>query len=228
MVKRKGYVSLIAVAALVGVVGCGSEPADVGEPQSMPEPMPAAAAAPTSAVAELTGAEGTEVMGTITFVEDENGVTIVAELSGVEPGLHGFHLHETGDCSAADFASAGGHFNPYEMPHAGPDAEERHAGDLGNIEIGEDGMGRMETTSDLVTVGEGPASVVGRTVVLHAGEDDMASQPSGAAGSRIGCGVITLPGEVSTMDFEGAEGVGDNEEEAVEDDGDEEAGDSES
>jgi len=207
MLRTKGYAGLIAVAAFVGALGCSTEPADVGEPEPMPEPMPAEAPAATAAAAELTGVEGTEVMGTVTFAEDENGVTITAEVSGVEPGIHGFHLHETGDCSAADFASAGGHFNPYETPHAGPDAEERHAGDLGNIEIGEDGMGQLETTSDLITVGEGPASVVGRAVVLHAGEDDMASQPSGAAGSRIGCGVITVGGEVSTMDFEDPEGI---------------------
>ena len=97
----------------------------------------------------------------------------------------------TGDCSSADFKSAGGHFNPAGVPHGGPSDAERHSGDLGNIEIGEDGSGTLTLTSDLITLAAGqPTSIVGLAVILHEGTDDLASQPTGAAGGRIGCGII--------------------------------------
>jgi len=108
------------------------------------------------------------------------------------PGEHGFHVHENGDCSAPDASSAGGHFNPADHEHAGPDAERQHMGDMGNITAGEDGTARVDAEYRfLVLDPEADNSIMGKAVVVHAGADDMSSQPSGDAGARVACGVIT-------------------------------------
>jgi Cu-Zn family superoxide dismutase len=104
--------------------------------------------------------------------------------------MHGLHVHEKGDCSDPEAKNAGGHFNPKGMPHAGPTAMQRHAGDLGNIEVKDVGTGDLEITSDMLTVRPGPNSVVGRSVVFHEKADDLTTQPTGNAGGRLGCGVI--------------------------------------
>lgn len=181
------------------------------EPEPAPEPAPAPAPvaveeppAPPTATAQLTGAEGSGITGEVVFTETAAGVAITAHVMGAPAGTHGFHVHETGDCSAADFSSAGGHFNPAGVEHGGPDAEVHHAGDLGNVEIAEDGMGHLELTSEQLTVSPGEYSVVGRAVVLHADPDDLTSQPVGAAGARLACGVIEAgAGAGDEMDGEG-------------------------
>lgn len=144
------------------------------------------------ATATLQPRSGETTNGTIAFTETAEGVSIHARVEGAPPGMHGFHIHEVGDCSSEDFKSAGGHFNPTGAPHGGPADAERHGGDLGNIEIGEDGTGHLEVSSEQLTVAEGENSVVGRGVILHEGEDDLESQPTGAAGARLACGVVTL------------------------------------
>lgn len=145
------------------------------------------------AVSTLEGKSGSDAFGIVTFTELSNGsVLIRADLSNVPPGMHGFHIHETGNCSSPDAKSAGGHFNPDGQPHAGPDASAHHAGDLGNVDASSSGRVDVEMTSDSLSVSPGPRSVIGRAVVLHAGADDLESQPSGAAGARIACGVINL------------------------------------
>lgn len=146
---------------------------------------------PIVASATLNPTEGNDVRGRVTFSNEPNGVLVVAELSGLNEGLHGFHIHETGDCSAPDASSAGSHFNPSNHPHGAPDAPaaERHAGDLGNIEAGADGIARYERVDANVQT-SGAASIIGKAVVVHGGQDDYVSQPSGDAGSRVACGVI--------------------------------------
>lgn len=143
------------------------------------------------ALAELTPTEGNDVRGEVTFAQIEDGVLIVAEASGLTAGLHGFHIHETGDCSAPDATSAGGHFNPGGTPHGAPDASgsERHVGDLGNIEASIDGTARYERVDAVISLG-GPNSIIGKAVIIHAGEDDYTSQPTGEAGGRLACGII--------------------------------------
>ena len=111
-------------------------------------------------------------------------------LEGIEPGDHGAHVHEKGDCSAADGASAGGHFNPQTKDHGLPGAEKRHLGDLGNITIGKDGKGTLDITAPGANLkASDPASFVGRSIIVHAKKDD-GGQPTGNAGDRVGCGVI--------------------------------------
>lgn len=157
------------------------------------------------AIATLQPRAESEVSGFVTFTGTYGGVEIVAEIAGASPGLHGIHLHEVGDCSAPDFTSAGGHFNPTDAPHGGPTDADRHAGDFGNIEIGEDGTGRLELASDMLTVDEGDRTVIGRAVILHEGEDDLVSQPSGAAGARLACGVVVPADEEPQMEAEESE-----------------------
>ncbi len=144
----------------------------------------------TYAVAELQPTTGNEASGTVEFFTVSEGVRIVAQLQGLT-ARHGFHVHEFGDCSDPDAESAGEHFNPHGTPHGGPDdpPHERHLGDLGNIEADADGRGFYDQIDHVITL-EGPDSILGRSVVVHAQEDDLTSQPSGDAGDRIACGVI--------------------------------------
>jgi len=143
------------------------------------------------AVAVLHPTEGHNVRGTVTFTRTDAGTRVVAEVAGLKPGPHGFHVHAFGDCSAGNGKSAGGHFNPYGMPHAGPDAGRRHVGDLGNIVADATGRAKLNVTDAKLAL-DGPASIVGRAVIVHGGADDMKSQPSGAAGPRVACGVIGI------------------------------------
>lgn len=190
MTTRKLFLpTAIAVVAL-GACAPGEEAAP--GPPSPEAQITEAAPMPATAATTLQPREGLEISGTVSFTEADGMVRIAAHVEGVEPGAHGLHVHQTGDCSAADFTSAGGHFNPAGVPHGGPDDAERHAGDLGNIEVGEDGVGHLELSSEQLTVAAGDFSVVGRAVILHEGTDDLVSQPTGAAGGRLACGVVEL------------------------------------
>ncbi|MGC9965372.1 MAG: superoxide dismutase family protein [Syntrophobacteraceae bacterium] len=143
------------------------------------------------ALAVVNPTEGSKVNGTVSFAKDGKGVRISANIEGLSPGLHGFHIHEFGNCGSPDANSAGGHFNPTDMPHAGPKAEKRHLGDLGNLEVDKNGMAKLEVTDDLISL-EGPKSIVGRSVIIHARADDFKTQPTGGAGARVACGVIGI------------------------------------
>ncbi len=147
------------------------------------------------AVVELQPAAGNPVNGTVTFIQNGNRVTVIADVRGLQPNsTHGFHIHEKGDCSAADFTSAGGHFNPEGHPHAGPGTATRHAGDLGNLEAGANGRAYKRIVVDNITLGGGANSVINRGVIVHEKMDDLTTQPTGAAGGRIACGVVRLAG----------------------------------
>jgi Cu-Zn family superoxide dismutase len=143
----------------------------------------------TQAIAVLRPTRGNSVQGTIVFRKTKNGIRITGDVSGLTPGKHGFHIHEFGDCRAPDARSAGGHYAPGNNPHGGPDMDERHVGDLGNIEANQDGVAHIYIVDNVITL-KGDQSVLGRAVVIHAGEDDFTSQPSGDAGPRVACGVI--------------------------------------
>jgi Cu-Zn family superoxide dismutase len=141
------------------------------------------------AVAVLHPTAGNAVNGIVTFTRVPGGVQIQADIIGLAAGKHGFHIHAYGDCSAPDGTSAGGHYNPDDHPHAGPDQKNRHMGDMGNLEA--DAFGRAHYTRlDEYIVLNGPKSIIGRGVIVHAQEDDLTSQPTGNAGARQACGVI--------------------------------------
>ena len=145
----------------------------------------------TQAVAVMSPTEGSEARGVVTFTLTDAGISVVADLVGLEPGPHGFHIHEFGDCSASDGTSAGGHFNPEGTEHAAPGDSPRHVGDLGNITADDAGVVHHEFADTHITF-TGPNSIVGRGVIVHAGEDDLTSQPTGAAGARVACGVVGI------------------------------------
>jgi Cu-Zn family superoxide dismutase len=206
MILPLDHLAFLAAATLpLALYGCANqesstrqepmaqEPMTQAE-QEMPEPSPEAAQMedePKVARAELQPAKGKKVMGTVMLTQTDEGVTVEANLQGLAPGKHGFHIHEKGDCSASDFTSAGDHFNPTGDPHGAPHDDERHLGDLGNIEAAADGTATVRVTMPDLTLEErGENSAVGKAIVVHEKADDLQTQPSGAAGGRIACGVI--------------------------------------
>ena len=145
-----------------------------------------------SATANLQPTKGNKVWGTVTFTQKGSKVLVVANVNGLKPGLHGFHVHEKGDCSAADGMSAGGHFNPAGKPHGAPDSAERHGGDLGNLTPDKSGNATLSIEVDGITLDQTANSIIGKGVIVHANPDDLKSQPAGNAGHRLACGVIRL------------------------------------
>jgi superoxide dismutase, Cu-Zn family len=143
-------------------------------------------------IAVLHPTQGNSVQGTVTFSPGDEGMMIRVDLSGLTPGgTHGFHIHEYGDCSAPDATSAGGHYDPTDMPHGGPQDEERHVGDLGNLTADQSGRVNEELVDPVISL-DGPYSIIGRSVLVHAGEDDFTTQPDGDAGERLACGVVGI------------------------------------
>ena len=150
-----------------------------------------AAGAQTKVGATLASSSGNNVAGTVVFVEEGRKVFVIAEVTGLKPGPHGFHVHEKGDCSAADFSSAGGHFNPTSQPHGDPAAGAHHVGDMPVLVA--DASGKATARAELRTMsigGGGASDIVGKAVVVHADPDDFRTQPAGNSGARIACGVI--------------------------------------
>src|SRR5262249_18882625 len=147
------------------------------------------AAAPTKAVCVMTPLSGSKVSGLIYFTQKGDEVEITGQISGLTPGLHGFHVHEFGDMTSNDGMSTGAHFNPDNKKHGGPHAKDRHVGDLGNVKADEKGVATINMKDKLIKL-DGPHSILGRALIVHAKADDEKTQPSGDAGGRIGGGVI--------------------------------------
>jgi Cu-Zn family superoxide dismutase len=140
---------------------------------------------------KIEARSGSKLTGKATLTETDGGVHVTLSVEGVTPGGdHGAHVHEKGDCSAPDGASAGGHFNPAGNEHALPTTAKRHLGDLGNLTIGKDGKGSIDITIPGANLKAGdPSSFAGKAIIVHAKKDD-GGQPTGNAGGRVGCGVI--------------------------------------
>ncbi len=157
---------------------------------------PAAPAATTSqareALVNLAPASGSLVSGRLVLVPMGDGLHLRGEIGGLTPGSrHGFHIHEKGDCSAADASSAGGHFNPTGQPHGRAGQGAHHAGDADNLVADAKGVARVDVHLGGIALGTGAANdVAGRAVIVHAAADDYSSQPAGNAGARVACGVI--------------------------------------
>jgi len=161
----------LGVAALTG---CQSIPADAPK-----------------AADNLQPTKNGKATGTVNFYQLGNKVRVVANVGGLVPGSeHGFHIHEAGDCSSGDGMSAKGHFNPMGKAHGHYSTMERHAGDMPALKADANGNAKLSTDLDTMTVTPGPASIVGRGLIVHADPDDYKTQPTGNAGARIACAVI--------------------------------------
>ncbi len=172
----------VAVALLAGA-NCAAGEKDKGKaPAKAPE---------KTAVAVLESRSDSHVTGKATFREANGKVTLNLEIDGAEPGTHAVHLHEKGDCSAPDGASAGGHWNPTHENHGKWGTAPFHRADIGNVEVGADGKGSLTMTTDLWSIGGTPETdVVGKAIIVHAKADDFTTQPTGNAGGRVACGVV--------------------------------------
>ena len=189
----RNAVSLLILLLSVGFLAyCAStsdetpETVEPGETIGVPPPPQVVA----TALADLFPTEESEANGSVTFEETNGGVKITAEVSGLAPGKHGFHIHAIGDCSSPDASSAEGHLNPGNTQHGAPDSPTHHAGDLGNIEADAEGNASFQMTVDFISLLEGPNSVIGKAVVVEAEEDDF--DPSRGDGASLACGVIQM------------------------------------
>ncbi|MEO7338592.1 MAG: superoxide dismutase family protein [Caldimonas sp.] len=175
---KLGPVVLAPLAALL-VAGC-----------AMP---PSPAAAPPYVVAVLKPTQGNSAAGTIYLIQDGSKVQMRGQVSGLKPNQeHGFHVHEKGDCASADGMSAAGHLNPNGKPH-GPQAAEHHAGDLPALRADAAGTAKVRVDVPGTVLGSGAADFAGKALIVHAGPDDYATQPTGNSGARLACGVIRMP-----------------------------------
>ena len=143
-------------------------------------------------VAVIKSTQGNTCTGVVVFTKVPEGVEVSATVSGLKPNAkHGFHIHEFGDATKSDGASAGGHFNPESHPHALAEGAPRHAGDLGNLEANGQGVANYKRLLANVSLTGLRNPIIGRGVIVHVNPDD-GSQPTGNAGPRIGIGVIGI------------------------------------
>lgn len=179
----------VMIAAFV-LASCGT---GRQEQQSTASEEDAGSQAVVTAIAQMGSASGSQVEGSATFTQTENGVRMVLDLRHVAPGMHALHLHQKGDCSAPDATSAGDHWNPTSEAHGHRgQSDEFHAGDIDNIEAAADSTVRFEATVEGWTIGgDSTTNIIGKAVIIHANPDDFTSQPAGNAGARIACGVIS-------------------------------------
>lgn len=194
MKNRLLLVGLCCAAA----VACSRNdaPRVAGEGPGAPaDPLTATGAAlPATAVAQLASKSGSTATGELEFTVSNGGVSINGELGGLTAGTeHGFHVHESGDCSAPDASSAGEHFNPHNAPHGPPTVaqSERHLGDMPNVVADENGRSAITAAIAGATLRDGGMNdLIGKAVVVHEKRDDYVTQPAGDSGERIACGVI--------------------------------------
>jgi Cu-Zn family superoxide dismutase len=179
---------LALAASIASLAGCASAPASDSATASATSSIGMAGVA-------LAPASGSLVSGKLTLVPMGDGVHVTGDIGGLAPNsTHGFHIHEKGDCSAADASSAGGHFNPTTQAHGRYTAPQHHVGDNDNLVADASGVAHVNAHFPGAALGGGGANdVIGKAVVVHADADDYTSQPSGNAGARIACGVITAP-----------------------------------
>ena len=152
-----------------------------------------------SAMAVLAPTQNSSVRGVATFVRSGDVALVNVNMSGLKPNsTHGVHIHDSGDCTARDASTAGGHFNPTSSDHGAPNSKPHHSGDLGNITA--DAKGEVYAWFDVsdVAFGNGQDSIVGRGLIVHADADDLKTQPAGNSGARAACGLITRNSDKAT------------------------------
>lgn len=145
-----------------------------------------------SAIAVLSSTQNSSVHGVVTFVRSGGVAQVNLNMTGLKPNsTHGLHIHESGDCTARDASSAGGHFNPTSSQHGGANGSPRHSGDLGNVTADANGNINSSFKVGDIAFGTGQDSIIGRGLIVHAERDDLKSQPAGNSGARAACGLIT-------------------------------------
>ncbi len=144
-----------------------------------------------SAKASLDSKSGSSVTGTAQFVQTGNDVALTLRVAGASPGKHAVHIHVMPDCSDPEAKAAGDHWNPSHENHGQFDMAPFHLGDIGNLDVGDDGSGTLTLTTSRWAVGSGGENdVTKHSLVVHASIDDLKTNPSGNAGGRQACGVI--------------------------------------
>lgn len=178
MKLRRTTRTIVLVVFALAILAAGASAANANAPQ---------------ASAVLRDASG-NVVGFAYFTEDAAGIVHVnVHAKGLTPGLHGIHIHAVGACSPT-FAAAGGHHNPLGHQHGLENPAGAHAGDLPNLEVNPAGVGHLNAKTDRATLSAGPIAVFdadGSALIIHAGPDDQATDPTGNSGGRVACGVIT-------------------------------------
>lgn len=171
---RRIAVYVLGLVVVIGLAACREETGAVGQ----------------TAVASMSGPDG-DAMGKVVLTQGPNGVLISAEVSGLAPGPHGFHIHSVGACTP-DFSAAGGHFDPDDEGHGFMHEESWHPGDLPNIHAGDDGIARADYFADRVSLGDDADGSLfdgdGSAIIIHAKPDSYGAEPG--AGDRVACGVI--------------------------------------
>ncbi|MGE4429151.1 MAG: superoxide dismutase family protein [Sphingobium sp.] len=179
----------LPLVAMIMVLGACSEAPKENVPANTANE---AAAAPAPALAVLKDASGKDV-GTAQFVEEDGGVSVEVSAVGITPGVHGTHVHMVGKCDAPDFKTAEGHWNPTGHQHGLENPQGSHKGDLPNMDVAADGTGTVRFMIPGAVLSGGENALLdsdGAALVIHAGPDDMKSDPAGNSGDRVACGVI--------------------------------------
>ena len=184
----------VLALALAGCQQSAEAPADTTA-DSADATQEAHVLAAALAIADLTDANGKNV-GSVSVNENASGLALTLTVTGLTPGEHGVHIHETGTCTPPDFKSAGGHWNPGGKEHGLENPKGSHEGDMPNLVVKDDGTGKLETTIDGAHIASGDNPLLdadGAAFVIHAGKDDQMTDPSGDSGDRIACGVFEQP-----------------------------------
>ncbi len=189
--------SLLITAMVSGMISCGGNDYDDQLTDSSALNSNESVETPAAAMATLVPASNSNASGEVRFYPIDGALMVEVTAMGLQPGSHGFHIHAVGDCSATDASSAGSHFAPDGNMHGAPQEAvgQHHAGDLGNIEASVTGVAQYQRSSTALSL-TGTHSVIGKAVIIHAEQDDLQTQPSGDAGDRIACGVITAVSEL--------------------------------
>lgn len=205
----------LAASITLALAACGNESTSSQTEAPAPAPAQAPPAQPTTpdadhsmdgamddhdmagmtmAEAVLSPTQGNTAAGSLLFVLEDGGIRLTGSVTGLDAGgVHGFHIHETGDCSAPDAMSAGGHFNPEGHEHGRRSQGEFHAGDMDNLEVGDNGLAEVDMLLTGLELGTGgPLDIDGKAVIVHVQPDDYQTQPTGDAGARVACGVIEM------------------------------------
>jgi Cu-Zn family superoxide dismutase len=184
-------ISLFLIAFALSITSCKKVSKDTVTVES--ETAENVVVAPKELTVALSPKSGSKVSGTVVFTEENGVVSMTATMSGLEPGEHAIHIHQSSDCSSPDGKSTGGHWNPTNQPHGKWGAESGyHKGDIGNFTADENGDGSISISTDEWCMGCGDETkdIIGKGIIVHAGVDDFTTQPTGNAGGRVSCGGI--------------------------------------